>query len=86
MIAEDELTAPLRAKVDAWADGHPTGSLRERLNYLVSCSRCVSVYAAAAILAAQAVPQGRPLVKVLALSQAGLAVLTYLDMIERRQA
>lgn len=84
MIAEDDLTRPLREKVDTWASEAPDGSLKERINYLVSCSRCVSVYAAAAILALEVLPVGRRVVNTLALSQAALGTLTYLDSVERR--
>jgi hypothetical protein len=84
LVAEDELTQPIRNAVDDWAQVAPDSSLRNRLAYLVSCSRCVSVWAGAGILLAQTVPAARPLVKVLALSQAALGALTVLDAIERR--
>lgn len=82
LIAEDEITAPIRKRVDEWANGHPEGSLRERLNYLVTCSRCVSVYAGGAVLAASLVPPLRPLLRTLAASQAGLVILTLSDRLE----
>lgn len=83
LIAEDELTQPVRNVVDDWAQVAPDNILRNRLAYLVSCSRCVSVWAGAAVLLAQVVPVARPLVKALALSQAALGALTVLDAIER---
>lgn len=84
LIAEDELTQPIRDLADHWAVKRPNSLLRNRLAYLVSCSRCVSVWAAAAVLATQLVPAARPLVRALALSQAALGTLTVLDAIERR--
>ena len=83
LIAEDEITAPLRDAVDRWVGDAPQYSLKERIGYLVSCPRCVSVYAAAGILIAGRMRWGRPLVKVLAASQSGLAALTALDYLER---
>ena len=79
LVAEDELTAPIREAIDRWAGG----PIPEKLAYLVSCSRCVSVWAAGGILIAQQTRVGRPLVWALAGSQAALGVLTALDRLER---
>lgn len=79
LIAEDELTAPIRAAIDRRA----TGPLTMQLSYLVNCSRCVSVWAAGGILIAQQTRVGRPLVRALAGSQAALGVLAALDRLER---
>jgi hypothetical protein len=80
LIAEDELTAPIREAIDRRAGAGP---VQEKLAYLVTCSRCVSVWAAGGVLIAQQTRIGRPLVAALAGSQAALGVLTALDRLER---
>ena len=83
LVAEDELTAPLRTAVEDWARRNPDSVLRDRLAYLTSCSRCVSVWAAGAVLIGQKTRAGRPLVAVLAGSQVARGILTVLDRLER---
>lgn len=82
LVAQDEITEPLRQAVDNWASSKPDSVLRDKLAYLVSCSRCVSVWAAAGVLIAERTPL-RPLVNVLAASQAALSVLAADEWIER---
>ena len=62
LVAEDELTAPLRTAVEDWARRNPDSVLRDRLAYLTWCSGCVSVWAAGAVLIGQKTRAGRPLV------------------------
>lgn len=83
LVVEDELTAPMRERVAAWGDAHPQGSVQDRLSYLVTCSACTSVWAAAGVLAAGRVPAGRVLVRVLAASAAALAVQAVVERVER---
>ena len=79
LITSDEITAPLRYMAEDAARGARVGSLPERLNYLVSCPRCVSVWAAGGLLVASQTRPGRFLVKVLALSQAVVTTVNTLD-------
>jgi hypothetical protein len=76
LVASDEITEPVRLAVDEWANGSPEGGFRDRVAYLVTCARCISVWAAAAVLLGSYFRPTRPLVKLLAGSQAALAVLT----------
>lgn len=74
LVVHDDLTEPLRWKVDEWAQGAPRFSRKERIQLLVNCPKCASVWAGAAILVASRVPGVRHLVTVLALSE--VTVLT----------
>lgn len=74
LITEDEITKPLREAILQWGERHKEGSWQDRLAYLVSCPACTSVWAAGVILVASRTPYARHLVKVLAVSQATLAV------------
>lgn len=69
LITEDEITQPIRDYVDDL----PHNVVTDKLAYLVSCKRCVSVWATAAVLVAH--KKAPFLVKVLAGSQAALFVL-----------
>lgn len=73
LITEDEITEPIRSRVTEWSDRYPEGSVPDRLGYLVSCQRCVSVWAAGGVLVASYFRPTRPLVRILAASQAALA-------------
>lgn len=83
LVVEDEITRPLRDAVGRWGDRHPEGSLPDRLAYLVSCSACTSVWAAAGVLAAARFRAGRAAAQVLALSAAALAAQAVVDRLER---
>lgn len=83
LVTEDEITRPVREAVQRWASDAPEFSLPERAATLLSCGRCMSVYAAGAVLIAVKVPALRPLVWVLAGSQAALLLLAVEGKIER---
>ena len=68
LVTEDEVMRPVREKIGGWAFGAPEFSLKERLNTLIGCDRCMSVWAAAAVIALEAVPPGRILTSILAAS------------------
>jgi hypothetical protein len=84
LITRDEITAPLRSKVES----APPNSLIQRfkLDYLTSCPQCVSIHAAAATLLAARIPPLRPLLKILALSQLALALLDAQEILSNRAA
>lgn len=74
LVTEDEITEPIRARVDLEATGAEYGSLIERASYLISCHRCVSVWAAGLVLLLEQFKAGRVLVDLLALSQVEILV------------
>ena len=82
LVTDDELTEPIRDKTDEWAKKAGYGSLPDRLSYLVSCQRCVSVWAAAAVLVGSRLRVARPLVYTLAVSQAALYTITVADRVQ----
>lgn len=84
LAAQDEITEPLRRQVDGWAGDAPYGSLKDRLNYLVNCTHCTSIWAAGVVLALNTSRLTRPVVLILAASQAGLLVLAGLEKLERQ--
>lgn len=85
LVAQDEITAPVRERVIAWASAHPDGSLPERLGYLVDCRACASIWAALAVTGIWASGRGgRALVGVLALSQGTLMLSSVLDRLEEQ--
>lgn len=83
LVTEDEITAPLRDRVESWAAGAAEGSLKERLAYIPTCRACSSVWAAGIVLGLTygLGRVGRPLVGTLAASEAGLTVSGLLDVI-----
>jgi len=74
LIISDEITAPLRYRLDSWAFGKEMYSLPERVSYAAGCVRCSSIWAAGAVLAMEATRPGRFLVNVLATSHVVIAV------------
>lgn len=72
LVTEDEIMRPAREKISGWAFGAPEFSLKERINTLIGCQRCVSVWAAAAVIALEALPPGRILTSVLAASDVSI--------------
>ena len=86
LVAQDEITEPLRRAVDGWAGDAPYGSLKDRVNYLVNCTHCTSIWAAAVVLGLSKSRYGRPVVWTLALSQAGIITLAIHERLERRQS
>ena len=86
LVSKDEIMAPVRDKVDEWALGAPYGSLPERVQYLINCHRCSSVWAAGAVLALNALgTPGQFLVGVLALSQAGMSTIEVLEAVTENE-
>lgn len=83
LVVEDEITRPVRERVQWWANGADEFSVRERLSTLLRCQKCVGIWSAAAVLAAARIPVLRPAVNVLAAAQAALAVTTILEKWDR---
>lgn len=54
-----------------------------KVDEAINCHACTSVWAGAGILVAEQIPFGRFLVRVLALSQAALAVKSVIERIDR---
>lgn len=69
LVTRDEITQPLRDKVDELALGKPYGSFPERFQYLINCPLCASVWAGALVVLLAKFPAGRFVVEMLALSQ-----------------
>lgn len=84
LVTEDEITEPIRSKVELKAMGKPYGSLPERAAYLVTCHRCVSIWAAGAVLVLERFKLGRALVDLLALSQAEILVKEAINRAEEQ--
>lgn len=76
LITEDKITEPIRDEIVGRAPS-------SRLAYLVTCPRCVSIWAGALVIATAHVPQvARPreaVVRMLALSEATIALRELLD-------
>jgi hypothetical protein len=68
LVTEDEIMRPAREAIAGWAFGAPEFSFKERVDTLIQCGRCVSVWAAAAVILAETLPPGRILTSVLAAS------------------
>jgi|SRR6478735_3380216 hypothetical protein len=73
LVTQDEITRPLRMKVDKWAGEAPEFSLKERAAYMIECPACTSIWAAAVVAGLSRFRLGRVAVRILALS--GLALL-----------
>lgn len=84
LIAQDEITNPIRDRLEDWSRDAPEGSFKERVTFLVNCTHCVSVWAAAGILLTNAWPRTRPVVVMLAASQAAISTLALIEMVERQ--
>lgn len=82
LLVDDQITAPLRERAFNYFDSRPPTHPVHRLQlpYLVTCQRCVSVYAAAALLILNQTPL-RKLINTLALSQLALTALDAADRI-----
>lgn len=74
LVVEDEITRPARDIVTRWADRHRTGTLPDRIGYLVDCPACASVWCAVVIMGLRRFRAGRWVVGVLALSGAALVI------------
>lgn len=83
LVVDDAITEPIRAKVQALAvaPGLPPWPL---VDEVISCHACTSIWAGGGVLVAEQLgPVGRFLVRVLALSQAALAVKAVIERIDR---
>jgi hypothetical protein len=74
LVVDDTITEPVRESV---------GAKFPVLDEIVNCHACTSVWAGAGILVAEQTGVGRFLVRVLALSQAALAVKAVIERIDR---
>lgn len=83
LITEDELMRPVRESINDWAKGAEEFSFKDRVAVLASCPACMSVWAAAGVLAASRFKAGRPLVRILAGSAAALMLTAAKDRIDR---
>lgn len=79
LVVDDEIAAPIRNGIMRRT---PEKAL-DWVDELITCHACTSVWAGAGILVAEQVPFGRFLVRVLALSQAALAVKSVIERIDR---
>lgn len=84
LVTQDEITDPIRSRVQLAAMGKPVGSLPERASYLVTCHRCVSVWAAAAVLLLSQFKVGRVINTILALSQVEIIAQEAINRAEER--
>jgi hypothetical protein len=83
LVVEDEITRPIRIAVSQWAAEREEFSFRERVDYMLNCGQCASIYAAAAVLVASRVPGGSVLLRLLALSEAAMLIEAFLKRLER---
>lgn len=81
LVTKDEITSPVRYIVDDWAEGKPVGSFPERMQYLINCHRCSSVWLAAVALALSTSGPGMAVLSTLATSQ---VVLTVIEAMEEK--
>jgi hypothetical protein len=81
LVVDDAITEPVRDAIHA----RPGGEFwSDTLDEVVNCHACTSIWAGAGVLTAEhAGPVGRFLVRVLALSQAALAVKSLIERIDR---
>lgn len=83
LVVEDEITRPYREAVEEWSDGADEFSLRERVNTLIGCKLCVSVWAGALVVLLARLPGGHLLNRILALSDLSISADIVLDRIDR---
>jgi hypothetical protein len=83
LVVDDEITSPIRESVAARAERPGSKAAWGAVDVVINCHACTSVWAGAGILAAEQIPFGRFLVRVLALSQAALAVKSVIERIDR---
>jgi hypothetical protein len=83
LLVEDEITRPLRERLADWGSEAQEFDFAERLVTLSTCPRCSSIWSAAAVLVANRVRWLRPLVWVLAGSEAALLVHGIQDRMTR---
>jgi hypothetical protein len=83
LVVDDEITAPVREAIGEKAEEQTFQGPFDVLSEIVNCHACTSVWAGAGILVAEQTGVGRFLVRVLALSQAALAVKAVIERIDR---
>lgn len=82
LVVDDTITEPVRDAIEQKAD-NSRGMTWQQVHEAVNCHACSSVWAGAGILVAERTGVGRFLVRVLALSQAALAVKAVIERIDR---
>jgi len=80
LVVDDTITEPVRDAIGARPGDEAWSNV---LDEVVNCHACTSVWAGAGILVAEQTGVGRFLVRVLALSQAALAVKAVIERIDR---
>lgn len=76
LVVKDEVSSPIRYTIEDWAKDAPMYSFRERMSYLVSCPRCVSIWAAGVVLGLSYLGlPGRTLIRMLALSHVTITTI-----------
>jgi hypothetical protein len=83
LITEDELMRPVREGITHWAAGAKEFTFKDRVAVLIGCPACMSVWAAAAILAASRFRIGQPLVRILAGSGVALLLTAAKERLDR---
>jgi hypothetical protein len=83
LVVDDEIAEPMRKKLDKAVMDDPNYGPLDVLAEIVNCHACTSVWAGAGVLVAEQTGVGRFLVRVLALSQAALAVKAVIERIDR---
>ncbi|HEX8321626.1 DUF1360 domain-containing protein [Longimicrobium sp.] len=87
LVVDDEITEPGRKAVRRAYQAAAPGSQRETAldlaDTVLNCHACSSVWAGGAVVTAELTGVGRFLVRVLALSQAALAVKAVIERIDR---
>ena len=83
LVAQDEILEPFREKLREWSQDAEYGSFKERVTYLVTCTHCTSVWAAAAVLTLWQSKNGKQAVRLLAASQGAIAALTVIERFEQ---
>lgn len=80
LVVDDEINAPMRDRIHERPGDESWSNV---LDEIVNCHACTSIWAGAGILVAEQTGVGRFLVRVLALSQAALAVKAVIERIDR---
>jgi hypothetical protein len=87
LVVDDEITEPIRMAVRRGYENAEVESAKEsaldQVDTAINCHACTSVWAGASVLIAEQSGVGRFLVRVLALSQAALAVKSLIERIDR---
>ncbi len=72
LIVSDEITRPLRIKIGEWARDADEFSVQERIDYVVNCPVCTSIWAGTIVHALETFRVGRWVNGILAASAASL--------------